>query len=329
MSGGIIQRIADQIHIINKTFEIRFKKELIRQNARAIARLKKKCSDEEDFIIQIATLATLVDDFDKQTLCSCLRREYGRTDSLFLLEQFLDENKLEKETIIDNFRFIKRVRSTTFPIHKGGGDFLELMREIGRSPPYEWDIISRICADKYLSGLVELYKQIEKLVFEIKYEKIETRLRRRGFVTYPNDVLFDFRVILDPDYAYKHPKLVDCLTAATIAFCRNLKSVNYALKKYVIPFRNRFREHLEDLSFAGKRRYLCLGETFYGAEARDALPIFISPDVLGIRDHKEFKRYFNYVKACIISCQHGVTPDWIINMFMAPFGIVTALKPKD
>lgn len=294
MSGEIIQRIADQIDTINRTFATCFKKELIKQNIRAIARLKKDCSNEDDFVIQIATLATLVDDFNKETLRSCLKgaRENRDADGLLLLQNFLDENKLDGETIVANFRFIKRVRSTTFPIHRGGGDFLALMREIGYSPPFEWDIISRICANKYLNGLEELYKQIEKLFFDkIQYEKIDARLprngwlQRRGFVTYPNDVLYDFRVILEPNYAYKNSQLVDYLTAATIAFARNLKSVNYALRKYVIPVRDKFREHLEDLSFAKKRRYISLVR--YSTELKLGMtyqysyhPMFLESEIL-------------------------------------------------
>jgi hypothetical protein len=180
-------------------------------------------------------------------------------------------------------------------------------------------------ASIYLKSLTELYNQIDELVLGIKKEKIEKKgkkLQMHGDIIYPNDILYESRVILG-ERERANQTLVDYLSAAIVASDKNLKSVNYALRKYVIPIKDKFREHPEDAYFAQRRRNIHLGEIFYGVEAADALSIQLSPDPKGIKDHKEFLRYFNYVRAAIIAYLMGVKPDWIINTYMTPFGIET------
>jgi hypothetical protein len=82
------------------------------------------------------------------------------------------------------------------------------------------------------------------------------------------------------------------------------------LKKYVVPVKDKFREHTEDIYFVEKRRLINLGDLFTGRE------ILLSRDDIGIDDDKDFNRYFNYIKASLIAYEMDVTPDWIINAYM-------------
>ena len=314
MSKTIARKVSRLRELANFNFSLSFKKKLIRQNERGIAELEENCLTEKDFVVQIGTLATLVDDFDEGVLRSCLKEKYKCSGSINLLEKFLKENNLKKGNIIENFRYIKRIRSTIFPIHRGTSiEFLKLMNELNFKSPFDWNNVWKACLTFYINSLAELSDQLDEYNIRLKYEEeIEKQIIKKAekheSVTYLNDILYKYRVLVPIDYKYKMEMLVDYLTAAIIAYDKNLKSINYALRKYVIPLKEKFREHAEDVHFVMKRRFL----------SNDVLRLYgitLSRDDIEIKDEKEFQKYFKYVYASVIAYQMGITPDWLISHY--------------
>jgi hypothetical protein len=119
-----------------------------------------------------------------------------------------------------------------------------------------------------------------------------------------NDYLYKYRLLVPlKDEGFQ--LLYDYLTAAVIAYDKNLKSIDYALRKYVEPLKDKFREHKEDLFFIKKRRYII-------NEQLKTYGIMVSRDDIGINDDKEFQKYFRYLWAAFAAYQMGMSPDWII-----------------
>ena len=225
----------------------------------------------------------------------------------------MEENKLRKGNIIKNLRYIKRIRSTIFPIHRGTSiKFLKLMADLNFKSPFDWSKIWKTCLSFYINSLAELSQQLDEYNTRLKYEeKIEKRImkaEKHESVTYLNDVLYKYRVLVPSDYKYRMETLVDYITAAVIAYDKNLKSINYALRKYVIPLKDKFREHTEDPYFIKKRR-------FSANYVLRKYHIRLSRDDVGIKDDKEFLRYFKHVYASVIAYQMGITPDWLIGHY--------------
>lgn len=314
MAEKIARKVSKLRERVNFYFQLGFKKRLIKENERGIAELEENCLTDKDFIVQIGTLATLVDDFDEGTLHSCLKEKYEPSGSLDLLEKFLEENALQKGKIIENLRYIKRIRNTLFPIHRGtSSKFFTLMRELDFKPPLDWNNVWKACLAMYTDSLAELSKRLDEYNFRIEYQKEieEQRIKkseRHEGVIYLNDILYKYRVLVPVDFKYKMEMLVDYLTAAIIAYDKNLKSMNYALKKYVIPLKDKFREHAEDVYFVKKRRIL-------QHDFLQGYGIILSRDDIGIRDEKEFQRYFRHVYASVLAYHMGVTPDWFISYY--------------
>lgn len=300
--------------LVNSYFYLGFKKKLVKENERGIANLEDDCSTYDGFVVLIGTLATLVDDFDESVLRLCLKEKYEGKGSVNLLEKFLEENNLQKGNIIKNFRYIKRIRSTVFPIHRGtSSELIQLMRKLNFKPPFDWSNIWKECVNMYVNSLADLSDRLDEYNFRIEYrkeieEEIIKKSEERGSVIYLNDFLYKYRVLVPTNYKYKMKTLVDYLTASIVAYDRKLKSINYALRKYVIPLKNKFREHTEDVYFVKKRRLLF-------NEFLERYGIILSRDDIGIESDKEFQRYFRYVYASVIAYQMGITPDWLISHY--------------
>ena len=280
--------------------------------------MEDNCLSDRDFVVLVGTLATLVDDFDAGVLRSCLKEKYEDKGGVNLLENFLEENKLEKGNIIENLRYIRRIRNTIRPIHRGTSiSFLQSMRKLNFKPPFNWSDIWKECVDMYVNSLTELIARLDEYNSRIEYQKeIEEetieRLGKEGTVIYLNDILYKYRVLVPYDFKYKMKMFVDYLTAVIIAYDRNLKSMNYVLKRYVIPLRDKFREHAEDVYFVKKRRFI--KHSFlqlYG--------IILMRDDIGIEDEKEFHRYFRHVYASVLAYHMGVTLDWFVNYYARAF----------
>lgn len=314
MPEKIARKVVKLRELVNFNFLVGFKKALITENERGIASLEENCLTDEDFVVQIGTLATLVDDFDEGVLRSCLKEKYECSGSVNLLEKFLKENNLQKGNIIKNLRYIKRIRSTKFPIHRGAsGELLRLMRKLSFKPPFDWNKVWKACLTMYINSLAELSDQLDEYNTRVKYQREieEERMKKsekHENVIYLNDILYKYRVLVPIDYKYKMKTLVDYLTAAIITYDKNLKSINYALRKYVIPFKDKFREHTEDIYFIKKRRFL-------NNEFLRRYGILLFRDDVGIKDDKEFQRYFRYVYAAVVAYQMGITPDWLIRHY--------------
>lgn len=315
------ERISKQItwlrSCLNGEFQNLFNRKLIKENEEGIANLEEPCNSKDDFVLLIGTLATLVEDFDKAALSYCLQGKFDGEDTVSLVDKFLEKNNLANDEITANMRFIKRVRATVFPIHKGlSKEFGKLMKQINYTSPYNWKDIWTECVNLYIRSLEGLIEQFNELNFRIKY-KIEIEkdrakdLGKEEEIVYLNDILYKYRVLVPSQYKYSMAQLVDYLTAAVIAFDKGLKSINYALKRYVIPVRDKFKEHAEDAYFVKRRRYVSLGEMWCGKGAGDALPILLSRDDVGFESAEDFRRYVNYAKTAVIAYYTGVTPDWI------------------
>ncbi len=316
------ERISKQISwlrsCLNGEFQNLFNRKLIRANEEGIVNLDDPCNSKNDFVLLIGTLATLIDDLNREALSHCLQGKFEKEDAISLVDRFLEKSNLAKGEITANMRLIKRVRATVFPIHKGlSKEFSKLMKKINCTSPYDWKDIWNKCLNLYIRSLKGLIKQFNEMNFRIKYkselEKDRAKeLGRKVEVTYLNDVLYKYRVFVPSKYKYSDALLVDYLTAAVIAFDRGLKSINYALKKYVTPVKDKFKEHTEDAYFVARRRHVSLGEMFYGKEAAKEFPILLSRDDVGFKSDEEFRRYVNhYIKPAVIAYQHGITPDWV------------------
>ncbi len=282
-----VSRFRDRV---NSYFFLNFKKNLLKQNERGIADLEEDCLTERNFVLQIGTLATLVDDFDESVLRASLKREYQNSGSINLLEKLLKENNLQEGNIIENLKFIKQIRNCAFPYHRGTSTkFLRLIRKLGFKSSPDWNSLWRTCKNLYVNSLAELTDQLEEYTNRIEYQKEIGRERiqnsvRHESVVYLNDILYKYRVLVPLHYKDQREQLVDYLTAAIVAYEKSLKSINYALRKYVLPLKEKFKEHEEDIYFVMKRRMLA--KKLLLDEA-----ILLSRDDIGIEDDTEFRKY--------------------------------------
>lgn len=314
MSERIAKKVSKFRENVNSYFFLGFKKKLIKENERGIASLEENCLTEENFVTQIGILGTLVDDFDITVLRSCLREQYRLTGSINFLKRFLAENSLRKGRIIRNLRYIKRIRNTFFPFHHGAsGELLRLVSKLGFKFPLDWNNLWKTCLSMYLESLAELQDQLDEFnvrkEYRIGLEKQRIKkLEKEGNVFYLNDILYKYRVLVPTSYKYKRKSLVDYLTASIIAYERSLKSINYALRKYVIPLKDKFREHAEDVYFVERRRFI---DNWLFRDYKVLLP----RDEIGIRDEKEFQRYYMYVYTTLAADRVGVTPDYLVSHY--------------
>jgi hypothetical protein len=313
MPEKMAKKVSQLREIVNTYFCIGFKKKLINANERGIAALDEDCFTDDGFAVLIGTLATLVDDFDVDVLRSCLKEKYDGGGSINLLEKFLEENNLQKGNVIENLRYIKGIRNTVFPIHRGtSSKFLRLMRKLDFKPPFNWSEVWKKCVNMYVNCLAELSDRLDEYNSRIEYRKGEkeiiTKSGRKGSLIYLNDFLYKYRVLVPIEHKHEMETLVNYLTAAVIAYDRKLKSINYALRKYVIPLKDKFTEHAEDIHFVKRRRFLF-------NDLLKRYGIILSRDDIGIRDDKEFYRYFRYLYAAVVAYQMDITPDWLINNY--------------
>ncbi|MDH5267652.1 MAG: hypothetical protein OEW62_08265, partial [Candidatus Bathyarchaeota archaeon] len=140
MPEKMAKKVSKLREFLNSYFYLGFKKKkLIKENERGIADLEEDCLTDDDFVVLIGTLATLIDDFNEGVLGSCLKEKCEDKGSINLLEKFLEENSLQKGNIIKNLRYIKRIRSFCFPFHRGtSSKFVNLMMKLNFKPPFNW-----------------------------------------------------------------------------------------------------------------------------------------------------------------------------------------------
>jgi len=309
MTENVVRKVKQLRERVNQWFLWGHNKKLIKSNDE-IVDLGKDCLTESDFIIQIGTLATIVDDFDEVALRSSLKRKNKIKGTINLLERFLEENNLAEGNIIRNLRLIKRIRSTTFPYHRGAkNEFFKLLKRLNLRPPFNWKIMWNKCSNLYINALAELSDRLDEYNSRIEFEKIDEekmkKLEIEQDVIYLNDYLYKYRVRVPIKLENEAKTLVDYLTAAIIAYDKNLKSINYALRKYVIPSKEKFRKHAEDPYFVKKRRFI-------NNEHLKLYGILVSRDDIGIKYDKEFQRYSRYIWTAFLAYYTGVTPDWLI-----------------
>ena len=312
MTENVVRKVKQLREQVNEWFLWGHSKKLIKDNEK-IVDLEKDCLTESDFIIQIGTLATIVDDFDEVALRSSLKRKHKIKGTINLLEIFLEENNLAEGNITRNLRLIKRIRNTTFPYHRGvKTEFLELIKTLGLKLPFNWKTIWSECLNLYINAIAELSDRLREYSSRIEYQKVEEerieKLELQEDVIYLNDYLYKYRVLIPIKLGNEAKTLVDYLTAAIIAYDRNLKSINYALRKYVTRLEDKYRKHAEDPSFVKKRR-------FVNNQLLKPYGILVSRDDIGIEDDKEFQRYFRYIWIAFVAYYAGVTPDWLIREY--------------
>ena len=108
--------------------------------------------------------------------------------------------------------------------------------------------------------MAELSDRLHEYCSRIEYYKADEenikKLEIREDVIYLNDYLYKYRVLIPLKLGKKAKTLVGYLTAAIIAYDKKLKSINYALRRYVTPLEDKYREHAEDPSFTIKRRFV-------------------------------------------------------------------------
>jgi hypothetical protein len=316
MTENVVREVKQLRERVNKWFLWGHKKKLIKNNEK-IVDLERDCLTESDFKMQIGILATIVDDLDESALRSSLKGEYKLKGTINLLEKFLEENSLAEGDIIKNLRLIKRIRNATFPYHRGlEKEFLELTRGLGLRPPVNWKILWSDCYNLYINALTELLHRLDEYNSRIEYEKVEEekikKLEIKEEVIYLNDYLYKYRVLIPIKLGNEAKTLVDYLTAAIITYDRNLRYINYALRKYVKGLEGKFRKHAEDHYFVKKRR-------FVKNEFLKLYGILVSRDNIGIEDDKEFQRYFRHIWIALIAYYAGVTPDWLMRAYFPSY----------
>lgn len=312
MSERLERKISELRNRVNESFVLGFKKSLIKENERGIVSIEENCPNEEAFAFQITNLASLIEDFDKDVLLSLVTEKPKELKGLALLERFLTENKMERNSL-ESFKIICRIRSTAFPIHRGTSRERALILEkLGFTPSFDWDAIWKRCVSLYRNGLAQLCDSISDHLSRFKYNKIDEEQvheSKTGYdLIYLNDYLYKYRILLPLKERKENALLIDYLTGAIIAYERNLKSINYALKKYVIPVKGKFREHAEDPHFAKQRRYV-------NNEQLLMCKILIPRDNIGISKEEDFQKFFRYLWASFGAYSMGMTPDWIIEHY--------------
>jgi hypothetical protein len=311
MNEKISRKISELRQHINGYFCLGFYSNLIKENERGIAELEDTCTTDRDFVLRITNLASLIDDIDGNALALLVERKPENRDSIHLLEEFLDEKKFEKGNIIENLRIIKRIRNTVFPIHRASKEFLRVMSEIGEKPPFNWSAIWGKCLEIYCNSLMELLYSLDAYNSKFEYSRVKKSVKKseeKEDIFYLNDYLYRYRILIPTRQIHEIRTLIDYITAALIAYEKNLKSIDYALRKYAIPLKRQFRTHAEDPYFAMRRRYV-------NNEQLRAYGIMVSRDDVGIKDDAEFLRYFRYIWVSFVAYQMGVQPDWIIKEY--------------
>jgi hypothetical protein len=234
-----------------------------------------------------------------------------------LLEKLLVENNLDTADIIKNLKTITEIRNTSLPFHKvPTEEALKALKVANITLPFDWNREWSICIDLYANSLENLSDQLASMLLRARNQKpIENKVleafEKEGRVVYLNDALYKYRLLVPIYYKYEYEWFVDYLTAAVIAYDRDLKSIDYALRKYVIPSKEKFTEHYESVYFVKKRKYM----------PNDVLSnhgIILQWDKLLIKKDEEFLRYFRYVYAAIVACQMGITTDWLIKEYWGP-----------
>lgn len=314
MSGNIARKLVDLRNRVNFDFTLVHNQEIIRQNEK-IAYLDKEVLTFESFVINIGTLALLIEDFDKKVIKSCLRGNHdNKLTNIDLLEKLLEKDDLDGKRICKNLRSLKRIRNNSFPFHRTPtGNLLKALKEIDVKSPYDWNNIWKQCLNVYANALAVLADQLEEYNTKTEYQQrienqIPKALEKGAQVVYFNDFLYKYRLLLPLDFKHKKDYLVDYLTAAVISYERNLKSIDYALRKYVLPFKKKFTEHKEDWDFVKKRVYLNNGLLVSNK-------IILQREKTLFKDDKEYTKYYRYIYAVIVAYQMDVTPDWLIKNY--------------
>ncbi len=326
MSERLDKKISELRNRVNESFTLNFRKCLIKENERGIVAIEEECLNEEAFTFQIANLASLIEDFDNDVLLSLIKEKPKEVKGLALLERFLNENKMDTKPL-ESFKTICRIRSTAFPIHRGTSrERALIMEKLDFAPPFDWDAIWKRCASIYRNGLAQLCDSINDHFSRLKYERIDEEHVHESKTDYDliylNDYLYKYRILLPLKDRTANGFLIDYLTGAIIAYERNLKSIDYAIRKYVIPMKGKFREHAEDPYFVKHRRYI-------NNEILIMHKISIPRDDNGISKQEDFQRFWRYLWASIAAYRMDMSPDWIIKGYWGKSYLATGRTYQD
>ncbi|MGE5574540.1 MAG: hypothetical protein ACM3UL_00240 [Ignavibacteria bacterium] len=313
MSGNTARKLLEHRNRVNINSQLVLNKELIRPNEK-IVYLDDDCLTQEAFIPNIGTLALLIEDFDKNALRSYLKEvSDDKLTNIELLELLFKRLMIDTE-VCSQLRLLKKLRNISFPYHNvPTREFVRVLKSLGMNTPFDWNRIWKHCVDIYSNSLLEISSNFELYNQKISYAKRLNDITPKGYgeeaqFIYLNDFLYKYRILVPLDYKYKMDFLVDNITAGVVAYDKGLNSINYALKKYVIPFKKKFTEHSEDWYFVKQRPFLN-NEIFANYE------IVVHRDSTIIRDEAEFQKYFRYVYASVAAYRFRVSPDWLIKHY--------------
>lgn len=169
-SEGNDQMVSDIVQAretINNLFQSKFRFYLFNLSERAVLDLVRPCVDEETFVAKISSLGLLSGSMRGPDIKKALSSE-SETDagfSIALLNEFLKEkfpNKEESiETINDNLKIIRDLRSRHYPIHNTQPDFFPLVIKLVGNYPPNWPDLWAVAIDKYKEALYLLKDILE------------------------------------------------------------------------------------------------------------------------------------------------------------------------
>ena len=142
---GIVDILVNAKSDINIICHNKFKCRFFKDNEKAVVRLMKPCSNEDDFMQRIQWLSAIInDDVEADQLRKIVNlpgdNKFVTTSFIVALLKMFD---LEYEAnLVNNLIMLKTLRNKKYPAHPDDGLFLEALRHFGQeSIPPDWTVL--------------------------------------------------------------------------------------------------------------------------------------------------------------------------------------------
>ena len=137
----IVSELVERKSEINMIFLNKHRIKLFKDNEKAIMRISKPCSDDDEFSTRINWLSVIVtDDVEIDSAKNILKNSTNVQGPIDFIETYLNENGIKyDEKLVKNLRMLKVLRNKKYPIHPDDGKFLDATTHFGQPKfPIDW-----------------------------------------------------------------------------------------------------------------------------------------------------------------------------------------------
>lgn len=152
-----VREIQDLVSFINTKSQKRFGLKLFRIEADKIAKLNLNCKTDSDLTQMITSVATIIDSINRKAIRKLgISPTCNDPSTVDDLEALLSANGISSSpSIFDNFRLLKRLRNTHYPVHDTKGCDLVCAKLTGESRP-DKDTLASCVVSRFLIALGHL-----------------------------------------------------------------------------------------------------------------------------------------------------------------------------